>query len=437
MRVLFIYPGLVDGFGSYRSGSDWFNHGVGMLSAVLKEQGHQVRYLDCRQCRGWEEVRQRLAEDSFEVALISVATVDFDAARTLAGMIRRIAPAAKVIAGGPHPTLATDSMLPLAEFDCIFTHEGEITLPRLLDDLPHLPRLVRGEMPEDLDRLPFVDRALAPQGETPALWGLRRPFFTITASRGCPYLCTFCQPAERNVFGNRVRKRSVANLLDELEALARERGMRSFMIHDDCFTQFPGWVEEFCREKRRRGLWQPFVCQTRADIVCQRPAMMAMLAEAGLKWVLIGFESGSDRVLNFIKKGATVVQNIEAAAICRRLGIKVFGNYMFGLPTETAEEMRQTAEMMQTIRPDLYAPAVFTPAPGSELYEYCKSRDLILIDSAGGYRRNVDSGAKIRGVDYALVRRMVKLSMKHALLSRSRQALQILRNAVDRYRRDH
>lgn len=432
MQVLLIYPGLVDGFGSYKSGCDWFNHGVGMLSAVLKKQGHQVRYLDCRQCRDWAEVRERLAAAPFEVVLLSVATVDFDAARTIAAMIREFAPEVKIIAGGPHPTLATDEMTSLPEFDCIFTHEGEVTLPQLLTDLPRLPRLVRGAMPEDLDALPFVDRALSPSGETPALWGLPLPFFTITASRGCPYLCTFCQPAERNVFGNRVRKRSVANLLDELEILARERGMRSFMIHDDCFTQFPGWVEEFCREKRARGLHQPFVCQTRSDIVCQRPEMMTRLAEAGLKWVLIGFESGSDRVLSFIKKGATVAQNVEAANICRRLGIKVFANYMFGLPTETAAEMEQTVAMIQQIRPDLYAPAIFTPAPGSELYEYCMSHELSLIDSSSGYRRNCASGPKIRGVDYVLVRRMVRQSMKYGWGSRARQVRQVLRNALGR-----
>lgn len=432
MNILLIYPGLVDGFGSYKSGSDWLNHGVGMLSAVLKGQGHEVRYLDCRQCRDWDAVRTCLALAPFEVALLSVATVDFDAALTLAGLIREIAPGAKIIAGGPHPTLATDEMRALPEFDCVFTHEGEVTLPQLLADLPNLPRLVKGAMPEDLDTLPFVDRTLSPGGETPALWGLPQPFFTITASRGCPYLCTFCQPAERNVFGNKVRKRSVANLLDELETLGRECAMGSFMIHDDCFTQFPGWVEEFCREKQARGLYQPFVCQTRSDIVCQRPEMMARLADAGLKWVLIGFESGSDRVLSFIKKGATVAQNMEAASICRRLGIKVFANYMFGLPTETAAEMEQTVAMIQNIRPDLYAPAVFTPAPGSELYEYCKSQNLILIDSAVGYRRDYTSGPKIRGVDYALVRRMVRQSMKYGWGSRARQVRQLLYNTLNR-----
>lgn len=432
MKVLLIYPGLVDGFGSFLSGSDWYNHGVGIISAVLKQEGHEVDYLDCRLCRDWADVHNRIAAQSFAVVLISVATVDFEAFKKIAVIVREVNPSAKIIAGGPHATLVTDEMLAFPDCDCVFTHEAEITLPRLLRNLESLPRQVRGEMPEDLDKLPFVDRSLFPAGETPFFWGLKRPFFTITASRGCPFKCTFCQPAERFVFGNKIRKRSVSNLIAELEYLRDSYGMRSFMIHDDCFTQFPSWVEEFCRVKRERGLYQPFVCQTRADIVCNQHGMMEKLAQAGLKWVLIGFESGSDRVLTFVKKGVTVEQNVAAAGICHDLGIKIFANYMFGIPTETAEEMEQTAVMMQRIAPDIYSPSVFTPAPGSELYEYCLQRDLILISSAEGYRRNHDSGAKIKGVDYDQVRRMVKLSMKHSLPRRGRFMLHLAQNALFR-----
>jgi radical SAM superfamily enzyme YgiQ (UPF0313 family) len=432
MNLLVIYPGLVDGFGSFNSGSDWFNHGVGVICAVLKQEGHQVRYLDCRTCRDWDEVRSRIAGPAFDAALVSVATVDFVAFKQIAGIIRDVAPNAKIIAGGPHATLATDEMLTVSDCDCVFTHEAEVTLPRLLKDLDSLPRLVRGDMPENLDRLPFVERSLSPNGETSLFWGLKQPFFTIVASRGCPFKCTFCQPAERYVFGDKIRKRSVENLVAELEYLAGTYGMNSFMVHDDCFTQFPRWVDDFCRLKTERGLRQQFVCQTRADIVCNHRDMMERLARAGLKWVLIGFESGSDRILSFVKKGVTVRQNIEAADICRELGIKIFANYMFGLPTETPEEMLQTAQMMQRIAPDIHSPSIFTPAPGSELYEYCLSRDLILISTAEGFRRNVNSGAKIKGVDYGLVRSMVKLSMKGALAQRSRFMLHLAKNALVR-----
>jgi GT2 family glycosyltransferase len=224
------------------------------------------------------------------------------------------------------------------------------------------------------------------------------------------YHCTFCQPAEQEIFGKRVRKRSVDNILDELEYLIREYGMHSFMIHDDCFTQYYSWVEEFCRKKKERGLTQPFACQSRASIICKRPDLLKELTDVGLKLVYIGFESGSDRVLQFIKKDTTALENLEAGRICRELGLRIFANYMFGLPTETEEEMKETALMMQAIQPDYFSPAVFTPAPGSELYTYCKERDLILINSSEGYRRDASSGPKIKGVDYTYVSKMVALS---------------------------
>ena len=411
MKLLLIYPGLVEGFNSYGSGNDWFNHGVGIISAVLKSEGHELSYVDCRMLNGWSDFSSRIAAIDFEMALISVATVDFDASRKIATIIKKKNPGLKIMVGGPHPTLMTDQTMMVDEFDYIFTHEAEVSLPRLLRDYPQIQRLSKGEMPMDLDSLPYVDRSLAPLGETPWFSGLDRPYFSLTASRGCLYKCTFCQPAERAVFGDRVRKRSVDNILDEVEYLSREFGMQSFMIHDDCFTQYYSWVEEFCAKKKQRGLTHHFVCQSRADIICTRPDIMQKLVDAGLRWVLIGFESGSDRVLDLIKKGTTVEQNIAAGRICKELGIKILANYMFGLPTETRDEMKQTVRMMREISPDIYSPAVFTPAPGSDLYEYCLENGLILINSSEGYRRNTDSGAKIRGVDYSFVTRMAYESM--------------------------
>lgn len=411
MKLLLIYPGLVEGFNSYSRGSDWFNHGIGIISAILKGDGHELSYVDCRKLKGWSEVTSIIDAIDFEMALISVATVDFDASRKIASIIKKKDSALKVMVGGPHPTLMTDQTEQVADFDYIFTHEAEVTLPRLLREYPNIPRVTKGQMPMDLDGLPYVDRLLAPHGETPWFSGLEIPYFSLTASRGCLYKCTFCQPAERAVFGDKVRKRSVDNILDEVEYLSHEFGMRSFMIHDDCFTQYYSWVEEFCAKKKQRGLMHPFVCQSRADIICSRPDIMKKLVDAGLRWVLIGFESGSDRVLELMKKGTTVEQNIAAGRICKELGIKILANYMFGLPTESKEEMKQTVRMMREIKPDIYSPAVFTPAPGSDLYAYCLENDLILIDSSEGYRRNADSGAKIKGVDYSFVTRMAYESM--------------------------
>lgn len=411
MNVLLVYPGLVDGFDSFRRGSDWFNHGVGIISAILKRAGHAVTYLDCRRLPGWPAVEARVHDARFDAALISVATVDVDAAIRIAKIVKAEDARARVIVGGPHPTLMTDETSAISEFDHVFTHEAERTLPEMLRILHDAPRVVRGELPSDLDALPFVDRDLQPEGETPWFRGFDRPYFAVTASRGCLYHCTFCQPAERAMFGDRVRKRSVDNVIAELSALTRERGMRSFMIHDDCFTQYFRWVEEFCAKKPAAGLDQPFACQSRADIICKRPDLLRRLRDVGLRCVLIGFESGSDRVLAAIKKNVTVAQNLEAARICRELGIQIFANYMFGLPGETEEEMRATVKMIREMQPDYCSPSVFTPAPGSELHAYCRDHDLTMISSSSGYRRDPLSGAKIKGVDYALVARLIDESI--------------------------
>jgi len=285
MKLLLVYPGFADGFGSYRAGANWFHHGTGIISALLKRDGHSISYMDCRKLSGWEEVEKTINASEFEAALISVATVDFNAARRIAGLVKKKNQGLSVIVGGPHATLMTEETAGAAEFDHIFTHEAEVTLPLVLQDLKSAPRIIRGEMPPDLDALPFVDRSLAPEGESTGLWDMPSPYFSITASRGCLYNCSFCQPAERAVFGNKVRRRGIGNVLDELENLSREYGMKSFMIHDDCFTQYHEWAEEFCEKKKARGLNQPFVCQSRADIICRRPDLMRRLRKAGLTWV--------------------------------------------------------------------------------------------------------------------------------------------------------
>lgn len=423
MKVLLVYPGLVEGFDSYANNSNWFNHGIGMISAVLKKEGHTVSYIDCRKLKGWDDFSSVIAVTDFEISLISICTVDFEPAQKIASIIKQKNPELKVMVGGPHPTLMTAETMAVQQFDYVFTHEAEVTLSKLLQNRSSAPRLIRGEMPLDLDSLPFVDRELAPEGETPWISGLQMPYFSITASRGCFYKCTFCQPAERAVFGDKVRKRSVDNILDELEYLDKSYGMKSFMIHDDCFTQYYSWVEEFCEKKVRRGLKQTFACQSRADIICKRPDLIKKLADVGLVCFFIGFESGSNRILQFIKKDVTVAENIEAARICRSFRIKIFANYMFGLPTETEEEMRQTVAMIRTIQPDICSPSVFTPAPGSELYYYCLENGLSLIESSEGYRRDANSGPKIKGVDYELVRQLVAESMRPTLTRLVRRKL--------------
>jgi radical SAM superfamily enzyme YgiQ (UPF0313 family) len=283
----------------------------------------------------------------------------------------------------------------------------------------------------DLDELPFPDRDLfldewrrygysLDSPEVPFVPDLPAPFLTIIAGRGCKYNCNFCQPAERLIFGRGVRKRSPANIVAELQELRQRYQFASFMFHDDCLTENREWVLEFCDLYEAREFHQPFFCQSRADIIAHNEDMVRRMAEVGLKGYFIGFESGNDRVLKFLRKGTTREKNLEAARICKKYGIKVWANYMLGLPTETKEEVMDTVSMLKEIDPDWYSPAFYTPHPGSDLYDYCIEHDLSLITSHDQYRRN-PWDIKIRGQDHEFLQRALEESQRRKPVNAARR----------------
>ncbi len=190
------------------------------------------------------------------------------------------------------------------------------------------------------------------------------------------------------------------------------------MFHDDCLTEDRVWIEEFCAAYRKNGFRAPFVCQSRADIICKNEDMIRAMKKAGLGMLLIGFESGSDRILKLLRKGSTVELNYRAARICKKHGIRIWANYMLGIPTETKEEALATVKMIRSIEPYRASPSFFTPHPGSDLYDYCVKNDLSLIKAHSGYSR-APILPKIKGIDYEFLRNAVKLSTKRSIWMRA------------------
>jgi len=420
--------------------SGWISHGLAILSAVLKREGHQVDLLDLRSLHGWEHFREELLARRPDVCGLTMMSVDFNPVMQAVDVITEVLPDCHIVVGGPHPTLATAEVLPNEKIDHVVIQEGEISFPQLLRDLEagkERERLVVDEHP-DLDSLPYADHDLfldewrrwgyeAESPEAPFVPELPPPFVTVIAGRGCIYNCAFCKPGESLIFGNRVRRRSVANVIGELKDLRERYAFNSFMFHDDCLTENPRWVREFCEAYQAEGLTQPFFCQSRADIIVKHEETVAAMAAVGLKGYFIGFESGSDRVLDFIGKGTTRAQNLEAARICRKYGIAIWANYMLGLPTETPDEVRETISMLKEIDPDYYSPAFFTPHPGSRLYDYCVENDLMLIRDHDEYARN-PSGPKIKGQDREfLLRALVESQRRTPANALKREARRLWR----------
>ena len=302
-----------------------------------------------------------------------------------------------VVWGGPHPTVMPEQTMGYPEVDAICLGEGEETFLELIQrggdpqDVAGMWYRADGEivrnpprpMIADISRLPFPARDLIPMDAYIRAWyslTAADPNLTGTSvigSRGCPYSCTYCQPTLRQLFGRKVRRRSVDDIIAELEHLKATYNIQAFMFEDDTFIANGGWAHEFCDRLRTCGLGLKWGCNVRADLV--RRDLLVAMREAGLVQMNMGIESGSQRVLDDIyHKRITIEQVEQAAAMANELGIRVGGYFMLGAPTETIEEVRRTIAFAVRLPIDEAAFNVTTPLPGTTLWE--QTKDLIAGD---------------------------------------------------------
>ena len=411
MKIALLYPGItMDGFAGRgaRPKTGYIQHGLCHISSAIKEKGHDVSLIDLRQLSGWEELPSVIRKLNPEIVGITIMSLDFDVALESARIIKETNPAIKVIVGGIHPSIMEEELTKNPDIDYVFKGEAEITLPKILKEIVSgsiKTKVIQGEIP-DLDKIPFVDRTLFNVLEAPWAPLFRMPFITTVAGRGCIYNCNFCQPAERKLFGGKVRRVSPGRFMEELTVTKNTIGLESLMIHDDCLVEDVKWIEKFLTLYSKKGFRKPFICQGRADIIVRNPELFRDMEKYGLALILIGFETASQRLLNFLRKGVTVEQNYKAAEICKKLGIRIFANFMLGIPTETKEEALETVKMIKKIKPYVPSPAFYTPLPGSDLFEYCRKNDLSLIKEHSEYKRNPVC-PKIKGIDYEFLNKIL------------------------------
>jgi len=447
LRTTLVYPAIsMKGFNSLLQGMDsgWISHGLASISAAARAAGFPVDLIDLRGLRGWDHFTRILHERRPQVVGFTMMSTDSEHVRTAAALVKEFDPAIITLAGGPHVSMAPDEAARIAHLDYLVLGEGEDIFPRLLAGFARgerpADRLLRGERPE-LDRLPFSDRQIfldewrrcgvtVESPEVPFVPDLPPPFATIIAGRGCPFSCSFCKPGEDLLFGRAMRTRSPENVVAELAELAVRHGLKSFLFHDDCLFHSRTWLESFAELYRQAGLNMLFFCQSRADLLVRNRDLLPGLRAIGLRGLFIGFESGSQRILDFLRKGTTVADNLEAARICRQHRLAIWANYMLGIPTETREEALATVEMIRTIDPDYFSPAFFTPQPGTELGRYVEEHGLGL-DGSGNMRRTPDA-PKIKDIDYDFLRQAVVASRKRYLRHRIRRGLNRLQRKIQR-----
>lgn len=392
-RVLFVFPET-----RYPSGQPPL--GIASLSAVLRRvQGVEPFLCDMSfQKNPFAGLSRMLSTAKPDLVCITVLTPQLGAALESVRIIRREAPGAFLAIGGPHATVLPEETLEASGADLVYAGEGETAFPLILGgaDPASIPGscVMRDGHPErtpglllvdDLDALPVPDRSLFDMDRYFRSWysmdrvdpGLKGT--SVMATRGCPFGCTFCQPTLSEIFGAKLRKRSPAPIVDELEALVETYGITAFMFEDSTFILDKAWVHAICDEMKARRLKLSWCCNVRADLLDED--LLSHMKDAGLAKINMGVESASQRVLDDIySKGITVAGVVRALEMARRMGVRVQGYFMLGAPGETLGEMRSTVAFAASMPFDDALFDITTPFPHTELWN--RTRHLVTKDYA-------------------------------------------------------
>ncbi len=354
--------------------------GIMYLSTALKRDGHVVDIVDSS---NEAHVLKRIGEFKAEVLLYSVRTGYHKFYVRLNRKIKEHFPHLFVVFGGNHPTFYPQMMVKEPSIDAVCVGEGEEAICDLVnrwklhsdyentanfwvrrDDtiFKNVPR----RLIEPMDRIEYPDRDLL--NAYPLVRNF--PVRNFITTRGCPYDCTYCfnYAYYNNIYkglGKRVRRRSVENVLQEIEGEYRKHPFQAVQFEDDIFVYDTHWIAEFAEQYSKR-IGKPFTCNVRVELMDDERA--ASLKKAGCVSVWLGVEAGNEKVRKEML-GRTNNDNVTFRGIrcLQKHGIHVSTENILGIPQTSWENDLETLDLNLALKPSFANPSVFQPYPQTPL----------------------------------------------------------------------
>ena len=360
------------------------------IAAVVRDS-HEVRINDRNLYR--DPQGQKIAETLRQFKPDVVGITSLTGPAILDGiLVSRLAKefGAQVVWGGTHASLMPEQTIENPYIDFVVIKEGEETFKELLDAIEchrgfagilglaykengHIQ--VNPERPflADLDVLPMpawdlvrVDRYLYRYGKS------RRKLVLVT-SRGCLFRCSFCYVID---FHNRkYRGRSPGRILEEVDYLQKNFGVDAVRFDDDLFVIDRLRLREFCNWIDRKDIPLTWESNCRADQV--NAHFLDTVVRGKCHRLTFGLESGSERILKFLKKDLRVEQVRRAFELLRGTRIRTAASFLVGIPTETRADVHESIALAEDIRAHHTHFYPYVPFPGSPLAEYCVANGLI------------------------------------------------------------
>lgn len=377
--------------------------GLGYLATALRKNNFEVEIIDCiKRKLNHSGLKRYIQKVKPQCVGIQFFSCDFDNVNKTAKLIKDIDHCITVLAGGPHPSgIPYETLKAFKELDYGFKGEAEIGLPLLLRRirgdldiaLQAIPGLIWREdgrvkvnpqsLVEDLDVFdpPSWD-LINPEeyGEAPQGGMLSSfPYAPLITSRGCSYHCAFCSVS--SISGRKIRYRSINAVLKEIVYLHSNHGIKEFHIIDDAFTVNRNRVIEFCNEVIKRNLGIKFAFPNGVRLDTLDKEILNLMKKTGLYSLNLGIESGSQRILDRMKKGLDLRIVRERVGLINETGLNTGGFFIIGFPKETPEEIRQTIDFAKELPIKRAEFSDFKPLPGTEITaQLLKSGEITSIN---------------------------------------------------------
>lgn len=359
----------------------------------MKNPKHHIALIDmCLKKYTDEEILLEVEKFNPDVVGFSSMTGEFEVASRIASKIKKVKPGVVNVLGGAHASSDPDSAVECTHFDYAVIGEGEETFTELVEavenklDTSNIKGIyykrnnciIRTEdrLPiDDLDKMPFpawdtldFEKYFIVSNGYSALLADHR-FMPIFTSRGCPYGCVYCH----NNFGKKTRFRSAESVVDEIEILHRKYKIKDFMVSDDVFNLDRKRVEAICDliVSRNLRIKLAFPSGLRGDLIT--PTILKKLKKAGTYSICYAIETASPRLQEVIQKHAKIDKLREVIEMTNKAGIFTIGFFMFGLPSETIDEVKKTIEFAAKTKLNVASFMVLKPFKGTKIYETLKS----------------------------------------------------------------
>ena len=362
--------------------------GLAYIAAMLNKNGHQAIISEGNN----KTVKDQIKAANIikpDIVGISISTPSRMNCFKIAKGIKK-ALNLPIVLGGPHATLLPDQILQNYPFiDYVVRGEGEYVCLELLNALENKKSLDKikslsfrkegkiihnplAGLIEDLDALPLPEykffnlKGYANLPQYPE-YTKKYPVGHIHSSRGCPHNCTFCSTA--SLWGHRIRFRSAENVIEDVERLHKEYGVRYICFMDDHFLADKKRIIKICKLMIEKGLDKILQWQCNSEVNIVNEEILGWMKKAGCVLISYGVEDASEEGLKFFKKAHNQEQVIKAFELTKKAGIKTLSFFIIGGDHESPTNILKKKQLIKKLDPYLTSASILVAFPGTEIFE--------------------------------------------------------------------